>query len=169
MIRRPPRSTRTDTRFPYSTLFRSRAAAHPAAGVRARSAQPQTAKRHPIARHPQHRPRAPQLVERHAAVEDVAADQPETGFEIIGRQREMADHRLPEAGCCRFDGIENRRDGGVAMRLPAARNGGIEMLAEQACDMLAGRCEAVVDERSEERRVGKGWVSTGRSRGATDN
>src|SRR3546814_20202168 len=69
------------------------------------------------------RPRAPQLVERHAAVEDVAADQPETGFEIIGRQREMADHRLPEAGCCRFDGIENRRDGGGAMRLPAARNG----------------------------------------------
>src|SRR3546814_19187597 len=25
MIRRPPRSTRTDTRFPYTTLFRSRA------------------------------------------------------------------------------------------------------------------------------------------------
>src|SRR3546814_5917002 len=97
------------------------------------------------------RPRAPQLVERHAAVEDVAADQPETGFEIIGRQREMADHRLPEAGCCRFDGIENRRDGGVAMRLPAARNGGIEMLAEQACDMLAGRCEAVVDEARDQR------------------
>src|SRR3546814_2390644 len=27
MIRRPPRSTRTDTRFPYTTLFRSRLAA----------------------------------------------------------------------------------------------------------------------------------------------
>src|SRR3546814_10557890 len=27
MIRRPPRSTRTDTRFPYPTLFRSRLAA----------------------------------------------------------------------------------------------------------------------------------------------
>src|SRR3546814_3121267 len=27
MIRRPPRSTRTDTRFPYTTLFRSRAKA----------------------------------------------------------------------------------------------------------------------------------------------
>src|SRR3546814_11192526 len=27
MIRRPPRSTRTDTLFPYTTLFRSRAAA----------------------------------------------------------------------------------------------------------------------------------------------
>src|SRR3546814_5343094 len=33
MIRRPPRSTRTDTRFPYTTLFRSHdgQAAHPAA------------------------------------------------------------------------------------------------------------------------------------------
>src|SRR3546814_19815917 len=28
MIRLPPRSTRTDTLFPYTTLFRSRAAAH---------------------------------------------------------------------------------------------------------------------------------------------
>src|SRR3546814_540360 len=31
MIRRPPRSTRTDTLFPYTTLFRSRVAAGPAA------------------------------------------------------------------------------------------------------------------------------------------
>src|SRR3546814_7037100 len=30
MIRRPPRSTRTDTRFPYTTLFRSRGAPKPA-------------------------------------------------------------------------------------------------------------------------------------------
>src|SRR3546814_10994889 len=28
MIRRPPRSTRTDTLFPYTTLFRSRAGEH---------------------------------------------------------------------------------------------------------------------------------------------
>src|SRR3546814_9231518 len=28
MIRRPPRSTRTDTLFPYTTLFRSAAAGH---------------------------------------------------------------------------------------------------------------------------------------------
>src|SRR3546814_6261101 len=28
MIRRPPRSTRTDTLFPYTTLFRSRLLAH---------------------------------------------------------------------------------------------------------------------------------------------
>src|SRR3546814_3043245 len=46
MIRRPPRSTRTDTLFPYTTLFRARhlrAAGHPAdadrwAGVRRRPA-----------------------------------------------------------------------------------------------------------------------------------
>src|SRR3546814_7031949 len=29
MIRRPPRSTRTDTLFPYTTLFRSRVLPHP--------------------------------------------------------------------------------------------------------------------------------------------
>src|SRR3546814_4000401 len=33
MIRRPPRSTRTDTLFPYTTLFRSRASADQAPGV----------------------------------------------------------------------------------------------------------------------------------------
>src|SRR3546814_8672751 len=32
MIRRPPRSTRTDTLFPYTPLFRSRAAAQSPAG-----------------------------------------------------------------------------------------------------------------------------------------
>src|SRR3546814_17864424 len=32
MIRRPPRSTRTDTLFPYTTLFRSRYWAAPASG-----------------------------------------------------------------------------------------------------------------------------------------
>src|SRR3546814_10028807 len=33
MIRRPPRSTRTDTRFPYTTLFRSRPVRCSASGV----------------------------------------------------------------------------------------------------------------------------------------
>src|SRR3546814_3267536 len=32
MIRRPPRSTRTDTLFPYTTLFRSIAVANPRGG-----------------------------------------------------------------------------------------------------------------------------------------
>src|SRR3546814_7663119 len=34
MIRRPPRSTRTDTLFPYTTLFRSRHAGRPCRSVR---------------------------------------------------------------------------------------------------------------------------------------
>src|SRR3546814_2058269 len=34
MIRRPPRSTRTDTLFPYTTLFRSRSAARVGVGAR---------------------------------------------------------------------------------------------------------------------------------------
>src|SRR3546814_8747167 len=40
MIRRPPRSTRTDTLFPYTTLFRSRGGVvlqvHPGHGIRRR-------------------------------------------------------------------------------------------------------------------------------------
>src|SRR3546814_1001609 len=35
LIRRPPISTRTDTLFPYTTLFRSRVPAHQPAGCRA--------------------------------------------------------------------------------------------------------------------------------------
>src|SRR3546814_3901145 len=37
MIRRPPRSTRTDTLFPYTTLFRSPVPARPPAGTEALS------------------------------------------------------------------------------------------------------------------------------------
>src|SRR3546814_3444584 len=33
MIRRPPRSTRTDTLFPYTTLFRSRLSVWPEIGI----------------------------------------------------------------------------------------------------------------------------------------
>src|SRR3546814_5339602 len=39
MIRRPPRSTRTDTLFPYTTLFRSPPRRAPGAGSRAGSSQ----------------------------------------------------------------------------------------------------------------------------------
>src|SRR3546814_11726756 len=45
MIRRPPRSTRTDTLFPYTTLFRSPAAA-PAAAAPAAPAAPAVDNRH---------------------------------------------------------------------------------------------------------------------------
>src|SRR3546814_20034919 len=36
MLRRPPKSTLTDTRFPYTTLFRSRADFYPAEGASVR-------------------------------------------------------------------------------------------------------------------------------------
>src|SRR3546814_15307367 len=38
MIRRPPRSTRTDTLFPYTTLFRSACTEHSAAAAHGRTA-----------------------------------------------------------------------------------------------------------------------------------
>src|SRR3546814_1120485 len=44
MIRRPPRSTRTDTLFPYTTLFRSVAAALELTGDLAKQAQKMLAK-----------------------------------------------------------------------------------------------------------------------------
>src|SRR3546814_8726055 len=49
MIRRPPRSTRTDTLFPYTTLFRSAAAAGPASMPRrsSRSSPPPVRPRRP--------------------------------------------------------------------------------------------------------------------------
>src|SRR3546814_5217320 len=50
MIRRQPRSTRTDTLFPYTTLFRSRsssAARSSASAASARSTRPDAARRSP--------------------------------------------------------------------------------------------------------------------------
>src|SRR3546814_3164643 len=59
MIRRPPRSTRTDTLFPYTTLFRSpRAAPHRTTTAWMPPQAPKTthARPHlPVARHPDHR------------------------------------------------------------------------------------------------------------------
>src|SRR3546814_420393 len=52
MIRRPPRSTRTDTLFPYTTLFRSRPLQRPAAAERGRGRT-----RRPLPAHPQERHR----------------------------------------------------------------------------------------------------------------
>src|SRR3546814_16901179 len=43
MIRRPPRSTRTDTLFPYTTLFRSAACTYRQAGLYGKAEAPNTA------------------------------------------------------------------------------------------------------------------------------
>src|SRR3546814_6526515 len=64
MIRRPPRSTRTDTLFPYTTLFRSRHRPEggPARGIEARAAPPDGCPRDgggkPARRPPEPRPGA---------------------------------------------------------------------------------------------------------------
>src|SRR3546814_8529449 len=55
MIRRPPRSTRTDTLFPYTTLFRS----HP-------GGEPQGPRRHPEERHRDDEDRAGEVDRRGA-------------------------------------------------------------------------------------------------------
>src|SRR3546814_5786008 len=61
MIRRPPRSTRTDTLFPYTTLFRSRRLAvsqgcahsrHPGVRVESAVARPARLRQAGAARHP---------------------------------------------------------------------------------------------------------------------
>src|SRR3546814_14132010 len=70
MIRRPPRSTRTDTLFPYTTLFRS----HADEGVRADAAElvdaGEAAHDHPVA--DLHVPGEGGVVRKHAAAADLA-------------------------------------------------------------------------------------------------
>src|SRR3546814_10551897 len=63
MIRRPPRSTRTDTLFPYTTLFRSRFARSQCAARRRRDAA------------------------RQSGVPAVRNDRPAVGFSAISRRR----------------------------------------------------------------------------------
>src|SRR3546814_1594176 len=49
MIRRPPRSTRTDTLFPYTTLFRSREGKDATQGMSGRRGFPPSPPAHPAA------------------------------------------------------------------------------------------------------------------------
>src|SRR3546814_18737619 len=116
MIRRPPRSTRTDTLFPYTTLFRSCALFDlprqcGAAGVRHADLLP--------------------------------------GFALEGECGLV--HRLLEAG----GGEDGER------RVSCARGGGGSQARGAG---KAGGEEALHWSRSDERRVGKECVSTGRFR-----
>src|SRR3546814_16700306 len=112
MIRRPPRSTRTDTLFPYTTLFRSRLPADPRfaggsrrrrSAARVRGAEGEAAGRGPVCRRAQTPPAR------------------------LGAPAGRADLALWRGGA--------RRAQRAGAALPAAGRG------------------------SEERRVGKGWVS----------
>src|SRR3546814_6713844 len=60
MLRRPPRSTRTDTLFPYTTLFRSRSGGH--------AVRTGTGARHQV--EPRHRP-----VRRHRPLDECRSEE----------------------------------------------------------------------------------------------
>src|SRR3546814_19347410 len=122
MIRRPPRSTRTDTLFPYTTLFRSGSGRRPflrRAGVRHPRPDPDHARRSRLRLHPRRRPADAEP----AALRDLPA------VAAVGTVRGVARNRR-----------SGQAEAGVLLRRGA---------------------------RSEERRVGKGCVSTCRSRWST--
>src|SRR3546814_12732109 len=79
MIRPPPRSTRTDTLFPYTTLFRSAEPARPVAGHHRRRREPPGVARRPCARG------LPRARRRAVAV----------ALPVLGRRRGRNPHRLP--------------------------------------------------------------------------
>src|SRR3546814_2315933 len=67
MIRRPPRSTRTDTLFPYTTLFRSAAIAAPATPTTVRHTGPTIARVHSHRAAGRHAPRSRARSEEHTS------------------------------------------------------------------------------------------------------
>src|SRR3546814_15596115 len=123
MIRRPPRFTRTDTLFPYTTLFLSPAGRY-AADRRVRADAGRTASAH-ADRHrlPQHEP---------------SGDSRRAQRSRLSLSLGYALHRARQAG-----------------RHPAADQGPAAMVQPEEVDHRA---------RSEERRVGKEWERTDRSR-----
>src|SRR3546814_11930064 len=124
MIRRPPRSTRTDTRFPYTTLFRS--------GQRTGIAEAEAL----LQRHP----RGDLGRERHVVVVEV---------------RVVAGIRRVEA-----EVVEAR----VVRVQPAHLRAEHRGLAQQRAAFELDALDVQLGGRSEERRVGKEGVITGRSR-----
>src|SRR3546814_18868294 len=122
MIRRPPRSTRTDTLFPYTTLFRSK-------GGNAREAAELGKALHLV---------------RDAGFDMMAGDRL-----VIKRRGELVARLRLHVG--EVD-VEDARRRPVLRRVAVMRLGG---------RLLAPRLD-----RSEERSVGKGCVSSCRSRGS---
>src|SRR3546814_17866109 len=89
MIRRPPRSTRTDTLFPYSTLFRS-AGAGPGIAERQEAVEGQLA----VVRCPDI---LPAVEARHAPRRDIVEDQ-RVGARPAGDPRRSAEVRIGQIG-----------------------------------------------------------------------
>src|SRR3546814_9034147 len=138
MLRRPPRSTRTDTLFPYTTLFRS--ADEGDILLRQRLGEAGALRQETIARMHRLGPR------RLARLDDPVGDQ--IGFR---RRRRPDMHRLvghPHEGRARV-GVGIDGDGRDAH-------------AARGLDDATGDFRS--EEHTSERQVGKEWVSTCRSR-----
>src|SRR3546814_14953774 len=135
MIRRPPRSTRTDTLFPYTTLFRSITCI-------AYATDTQTAALTQRVIH-----QALMLADHAAAVID---DLTRIGLQVRGKK--FAEFALADEA-----------DAGRVLLA-------MDRQSRTRCDCphlgFAQVAERKQHARSEERRVGKEWVSTCRSRGS---
>src|SRR3546814_15777348 len=149
MIRRPPRSTRTDTLFPYTTLFRSTVL--PSTTPKRRTALRQAQGKRVLGlptdfpERPIHRAARPQ--------------RPPDDQRLRGETRAV----IPPAERFAADGDAGKCV--VEVRGPDAQR--IER--EAPAGALARRGDPQADRRSEERRVGKGWVRTCRTRWAPDH
>src|SRR3546814_20273155 len=134
MIRRPPRSTRTDTLFPYTTLFRSRVvaehhAADAAVGIAQQRAGPASAARAAADRGAADADSAGGHLDFHALARgagDAAGDEDEGALgdgevEGVAITAWIVDQRVP-----RDLGLAAERDGGAVdehQRHPPARRG----------------------------------------------
>src|SRR3546814_2055107 len=179
MIRRPPRSTRTDTLFPYTTRFRSHGAGRDrrwrSRGAAACAAVPQLRQRRAVIddRTPAGHPR----YGRPAGADDQASGRlavhralGELGEEHVGLLLLLQGLVKQLGGLVHAELLRPRLEGAVAgdpVMLDGLGSGdqpGVEHLAalEVVHDLLAFLDDPL--DRSEERRVGKECVSTCRSR-----
>src|SRR3546814_9217834 len=96
MIRRPPRATRTDTRFPYTTLFRSDAESGQAVGIHARALQRCAEARVDQAMHEEERREQQRVADQEEAERVLAVDERQGAAQVdrqavlaaVGRQRD---------------------------------------------------------------------------------
>src|SRR3546814_16052577 len=112
MIRRPPRSTRTDTLFPYTTLFRSYAAARSAQTGRRSPALAETtrAARDPRPGGSDHRVRVLRSPARSAAPDQARAQRRTTEGRLARRGRSTRDPTGPAPTRHSVTGVHPARD-----------------------------------------------------------
>src|ERR1051326_6125144 len=120
---------------------------HPAARMGAGTTHVKSRDRCPVLTRAQNWTCGPQLVERHAAVHDIAINESERALQIERRQRRFADNRIAEIRRVLGDGIDNQPRGVLLYVIPVAAIWQLrrEVLAKQHAHMLSGRCKTVVE------------------------